>query len=456
MEAALDRLIAHSFTLARVSGWICGLLLTVSACRHRARHPAAPDVRGHDRRRQRACRLRAGGVELVGLHGRAGAPHARAHRLGLHASVRAHPRAARHHRARGVHLLPRFRHLLRLQGARTVDRIQHAFDFRARRAARDAAGGLVRGLRRVPRRRLRLSAARHARLRQRRSAPRARVARRALGRRGNGVREGKPRPRDRGATDDTRRHPRPAAHSGARRAGRGRPRLARHGAQPALLADLADRDHRRSDLVDHDLVHPGGGAVLRADGRDHAAHRHGRAHVCGDRPMGVVAARRADAFQRRGLRGVGRAVRIERRDRGHGRHRRDRRDQEAQIQRAAVPRHDRGRRHARHPHSAVDQHGRLWRDDRHLDPEALSRGLHSGLRALVPVHGDRADRLPVAAGLGRHAGRHELGGAHPHPARPAAAARHPRRRDRLDLYRLGDRHRGRRARHSGGLRLRGL
>jgi TRAP-type C4-dicarboxylate transport system permease small subunit len=31
MEAALDRLIAHSFPLARASGWICGLLLTVSA-----------------------------------------------------------------------------------------------------------------------------------------------------------------------------------------------------------------------------------------------------------------------------------------------------------------------------------------------------------------------------------------------------------------------------------------
>jgi len=31
MEAALDRLVAYSFTLARVSGWICGLLLTVSA-----------------------------------------------------------------------------------------------------------------------------------------------------------------------------------------------------------------------------------------------------------------------------------------------------------------------------------------------------------------------------------------------------------------------------------------
>ena len=32
MEAALDRLVAHSFTLARVSGWICGVLLGVSAC----------------------------------------------------------------------------------------------------------------------------------------------------------------------------------------------------------------------------------------------------------------------------------------------------------------------------------------------------------------------------------------------------------------------------------------
>src|ERR1044072_6734953 len=31
MEAALDRLVVYSFTLARVSGWICGLLLTVSA-----------------------------------------------------------------------------------------------------------------------------------------------------------------------------------------------------------------------------------------------------------------------------------------------------------------------------------------------------------------------------------------------------------------------------------------
>ena len=31
MEATLDRLVAYSLPLARVSGWICGLLLTVSA-----------------------------------------------------------------------------------------------------------------------------------------------------------------------------------------------------------------------------------------------------------------------------------------------------------------------------------------------------------------------------------------------------------------------------------------
>ena len=47
MEAALDRLIAHSFTLARVSGWICGLLLTVSAFLIGLDIAAAPDHRRH-------------------------------------------------------------------------------------------------------------------------------------------------------------------------------------------------------------------------------------------------------------------------------------------------------------------------------------------------------------------------------------------------------------------------
>ena len=452
----LDRLVAlfvHACTRERLD-------LRTAAHRlglpDRARHRVASDLRRHARRRQRALRLRARGLELMGLHGRAGASHARAHRFRLHAPIGAHPRAARHGRARGVHLLSRVRDLLRLEGARAVDRIRTRI--RSRRSAHRSRSRRPSGLRASwsfclsPRS---ICCARCS------PSPRAicgacaNCSARARSKRKWSSR-GKASGSQREATDDARRHPRPAGHPGAGDSGRGRPRLARPGAQPALLADLADRDHRRGHLVDHDLVHSRRGAVLRADGRDHAAHRHGGAHVCGDRPVGLVAARRADAFECGRLRGVGRAVGIERRDRRHGRHRRDGRDQEAQLQRAALPRHDRGRRHARHPDSAVDQHGRLRRDDRHLDPEALSRGLHSGLRAVAPVHGDRADRLSVAARMGRHAGRDKLGRAHPHPARPAAAARHPRGRDRLDLHRLGDRHRGGRARHPRGVRLRGL
>ena len=100
----------------------------------RPRHRAARDLRRHARRRERALRLCARGFEFVGLHRRAGASHACAHRLRLHASFRAHPRAARHGRARGLHLLPRVRHLLRLQGARTVDRVRTRI--RSRRSAR--------------------------------------------------------------------------------------------------------------------------------------------------------------------------------------------------------------------------------------------------------------------------------------------------------------------------------
>ena len=301
-----------------------------------------------------------------------------------------------------------------------------------------------------------LSAARDARLRQGRPAPRARAARRALGRGRDGVREGKPRPR-------TAERPMtlvailvlllilvlavPVA------AGLGWLGLVLNQLYSPISLIVTTGEVTWSTTTSFILVavpfYVLMGEIMLRTGMAERMYAAIAQWV-------LVAARRADAFQRRRLRGVGRAVRIERRDRRHGRHRRDGRDQEAQLQRAAVPRHHRGRRHARHPHSAVDQHGGLRRDDRHLDPEALSGGLHSGLRALDPVHGDRAGRLPVAAGLGRHAGRDELGGAHPHPARPAAAARHPRRRDRLDLYRLGDRHRGRRARHPRGLRLRGL
>ena len=72
---------------------------------------------------------------------------------------------------------------------------------------------------------------------------------------------------------------------------------------------------------------------------------------------------------------------LERRHRGDHRHRRDPRDQEAQLQRAAVPRHHRGRRHARHPHPAFDQLHPVRAADQLIGAAAVSRGLPAGLHA---------------------------------------------------------------------------
>ena len=47
------------------------------------------------------------------------------------------------------------------------------------------------------------------------------------------------------------------------------------------------------------------------------------------------------------------------------------------LQRAPVSRLRRRRRHARHPHSALDQHGDLRSARRAIDPAALSRLVHS-------------------------------------------------------------------------------
>ena len=49
--------------------------------------------------------------------------------------------------------------------------------------------------------------------------------------------------------------------------------------------------------------------------------------------------------------------------------------------------------------------------DRHLDPEALSRGLHPRPRPGGAVQPDGAGHLPDQAGTGRHADRDELGAA---------------------------------------------
>ena len=198
--------------------------------------------------------------------------------------------------------------------------------------------------------------------------------------------------------------------------------------------------------------------VLRAARRDPAALGHGRAHVQRAGAVGAVAARRADAFQHRGLRDVRGDLRLERRHGGDDRHRRPGRGREARLFRAAVPRHDRRRRHARHPHPALDQHDRLWRAHRDLDPQALSRGLHPRPRARDPVQPDRAGHLPDQAIDGRHADLDELGAALRSPARPDPAAGDLPGGDRLDLCRLGDgdgvrgARRARRRRHCRGTR----
>ena len=198
MEAALDRLVAHSFTLARVSGWICGLLLTVSAF-----------VIGLDIALRQIFVVTIGGAnELAGyalaVSSSWGCTVALVHRIHVRIdSVYTHL-SARIRAALDIIGLAAFIYFLAFVTfyawkvlEQSIESNTHSISALGR-AARDTAGGLVRGLCRVPRRRLGLSAARHARLRQRRPAPRARAARRALDRGGDGVREGEPRPRTAG------------------------------------------------------------------------------------------------------------------------------------------------------------------------------------------------------------------------------------------------------------------
>ena len=79
------------------------------------------------------------------------------------------------------------------------------------------------------------------------------------------------------------------------------------------------------------------------------------------------------------------------------------RDEAPRLQRAAVSRNARRRRHARHPDPALDQPDRLRRADQHLDPAALSRGLPARLHLRLADDPDDHRRLPVAAAMGRAA-----------------------------------------------------
>ena len=185
----------------------------------------------------------------------------------------------------------------------------------------------------------------------------------------------------RGARDD-RDHTAAAYHpAGAQRAGCGRDGRAGAGAQPVLRVDAAaSRDGRdRLELVER--VHSDRHPAVRDAGRDPAALGNRRARLQRHRPVAVVAARRPHARQHRIVRHVRGDLGLERRHRGDHRHRRDPRDQEAQLQRAAVPRHHRGRRHARHPHPAFDQLHPVRAADQLIGAAAVSRGLPAGLYA---------------------------------------------------------------------------
>ena len=113
--------------------------------------------------------------------------------------------------------------------------------------------------------------------------------------------------------------------------------------------------HGRDRLEHVERVHPDRHSAVRHARRDPAARGHRREGLQRHRAVALVASRRPHARQHRRLRHVRRDLRLER---GHGRHYRHRGhpgDPEAQLQRAPVPRHHRGRRHARHPDPAVDQ-----------------------------------------------------------------------------------------------------
>ncbi len=71
--------------------------------------------------------------------------------------------------------------------------------------------------------------------------------------------------------------------------------------------------------------------------------------------------------------------------------------QGTQLRPAPRARHHRGRRDARHPHSAVDQHDHLRRDDQHVGRPPVCGGRHSGIAADRLVHGGDRRRMLVEA-----------------------------------------------------------
>ena len=155
------------------------------------------------------------------------------------------------------------------------------------------------------------------------------------------------------------------------------------------------------DLGQQRVVDAGRAAAVHLDGRDPVPHQAVGGDVPRARALAQLAARPADARQRAGLRhlrlGVGllgRDLRDRRQDRAAG-------TEEARLRRDGQPRLARRRRHARHPHSAVDHDGGLRGAGQRLDHPGVPRRLPAGPArdgALLRLH-----RRLVAAQSGQDA-----------------------------------------------------
>ena len=154
--------------------------------------------------------------------------------------------------------------------------------------------------------------------------------------------------------------------------------------------------------------------------------------VGGDVPragaLAQLASRAADARQRAGLRHLRLGVGLVGRDLRHRRQDRAAGAEEARLRRDGQPRLARRRRHARHPHSAVDHHGDLRGAGQRLDHPGVPRRLPAGLpgdgallrlhRRLVAAQSGQAAAARAADDVPREAAG--IGAAHPdHAADPA-------------------------------------
>ena len=153
-------------------------------------------------------------------------------------------------------------------------------------------------------------------------------------------------------------------------------RLRRHAVRRRQHSGRQRARHHR--VGQQRLVDARRAAAVHLDGRDPVSHAAVGGDVPRPRALAQPAAGRADARQRARLRHLRLGVRLVGRDLRHGRQDRAAGAQEARLRRDDGARLARRRRHARHPHSAVDHDGDLRGRRQRLDHPGVSRRLPAG------------------------------------------------------------------------------